>query len=323
MTVVLDDSLGQQHKELFRRVERGDYIGNIDTDSDIYIQSASGRTLLHVAVIAGNLKNVEKLVKEGKDKLVNMQDNQGDTALALVARYTGNTNIAKCMVERKIGPRDEESECMVMTTKRFRELVAENMVKTTTRFLRFLELEAENMVKTTTRFLRFLEQLAKSTIPTTHEQLAKSSVKTKKGFREDLGNSRTVKRIKRIRERVPAPNIRKSPVETEKKNQEQVEQEKCSMVETENLANKTIIETKKVEIREKLLEMQNKENVVPVLLAAANGYKVLTTYLYSKTPSNVFDGPNSQNRVLLLSLCITAEIFGKKIYSCYAYFCVK
>ena len=331
MTVVLDDSLGQQHKELFRRVERGDYIGNIDTDSDIYIQSASGRTLLHVAVIAGNLKNVEKLVKEGKDKLVNMQDNQGDTALALVARYTGNTNMAKCMVERKIGPRDEESECMVMTTKRFRELVAENMVKTTTRFLRFLELEAENMVKTTTRFLRFLElvpenmvkttttflrfleHVAKSTIPTTHEQLAKSSVKTKKGLREDLGNSRTVKRIKRIRERVPIPNIRKSTVETEKKNHEQVQQEKCIMVETENLANKSIIENKKVEIREILLEMQNKENVVPVLLAAANGYKELTAYLYSKTPSKVFDGTNSQNRVLLLSLCITAEIFGKKI----------
>jgi len=313
MTAVLDDSLGQQHKELFRRVERGDYIGNIDTDSDIYIKSASGRTLLHVAVIAGNLKNVEKLVKEGKDKLVNMQDNQGDTALALVARYTGNTNMAKCMVERKIGPRDEESECMVMTTKRFRELVAENMVKTTTRFLRFLELVPENMVKTTTTFLRFLEHVAKSTIPTTHEQLAKSSVKTKKGLREDLGNSRTVKRIKRIRERVPIPNIRKSTVETEKKNHEQVQQEKCIMVETENLANKSIIENKKVEIREILLEMQNKENVVPVLLAAANGYKELTAYLYSKTPSKVFDGTNSQNRVLLLSLCITAEIFGKKI----------
>jgi len=82
-------------------------------------------------------------------------------------------------------------------------------------------------------------------------------------------------------------------------------------IETENLANK------KVGVCEKLLEMQNRENVVPVLLAAANGYKELATYLYSKTPSNVFDGTNSQNRVLLLSLCITAEIFGKKILSYY------
>lgn len=280
MTVVLDDRLSQQHKELFRRVERGEYIGNINTDSNIYITSTSERTLLHVAVIAGNLKNVEKLVKEGKDKLVNLQDNHGDTALSLVARYTGNTDMAKCMVEKKTGPREEEAEVMVMTTKRFRELVAENTVKTIKWFLKLV-------LKSILRILRICEQLAKNT------------VESKKGNHETVGRSRTVKTIKKIRERVTP----KRTVETKKGTHEEVARE--SMVETKK-------ESKKVEIREKLLEMQNKENVIPVLLAAANGHKELTTYLYSKTPSKVFDGTNSHNRVLLLSLCITAEIFGKK-----------
>jgi len=168
----LDDSIEQQHKKMFKKVERGEHIENINNYSEIYMTSTSGRTLLHVAVIAGNLENVEKLVKTGKDKLVNMQDKQGDTALALVARYTGNTDIAKCIIEKK------------------------------------------------------------------------------KGFRENQ------------------------------------------------------------------LETKNKENVIPILIAAANGHKELTTYLYSKTPSKVFDGDDSQNRILLLSLCITAEIFGKQSFIC-------
>ena len=170
--------LDQHRKDLFTRVESGDYIGNIITDSNVCIRSASDRTLLHVAVIAGNLKNVEILVKKGKDKLVNMQDNGGDTALAFVARYTGNTDIAKCMIEKT-----KWSDSQVS--------------------------------------------------------------------------------------------------------------------------------------RENLLEIDNKEKVIPILLAAANGHKELTTYLYSKTPSKVFDGDDSQNRVLLLSLCINAEIFGKQGFLCF------
>jgi len=167
MAAVLGDSIEQQQKKLFKKVERGEDIENINNYKEISMTSTSGRTLLHVAVIAGNLENVEKLVKEGKDKLVNMQDNRGDTALALVARYTGNTDIAKCMIEKKMG------------------------------------------------------------------------------------------------------------------------------------------------FRENLLETKNKDNVIPILLAAANGHKELTTYLYYRTPPKVFDG-DSQNRILLLSLCITAEIFGKQ-----------
>ncbi|GAU25790.1 hypothetical protein TSUD_222480 [Trifolium subterraneum] len=165
--VVLDDSFGPQHKELFRKVTRGDYIGNIiNSISDVYLTSSTSvRTFLHVAVIAGNVDNVKMLMAKGKERLLLMQDKHGDTALSLVARYTGNTDMAKCMIETKHG-------------------------------------SGEN-----------------------------------------------------------------------------------------------------------LLEMQNKENIIPILMAAANGHKELTTYLYSKTPNYVFEGDDPKSRILLLSLCITAEIF--------------
>jgi hypothetical protein len=64
---------------------------------------------------------------------------------------------------------------------------------------------------------------------------------------------------------------------------------------------------------EKMLTMEGNDKIIPVLMAAAYGKKELTTYLYSKTPLEVFDGTDSKNRILLLSLCITAEIFGKQI----------
>ncbi|XP_045813960.1 uncharacterized protein LOC123907653 isoform X2 [Trifolium pratense] len=166
----LDDSFGQQHKELFRIVTRGGFIENIINlmKPDLCITSpTSGRTLLHVAVIAGNVENVKILMTEGRERLLLMQDKDGDTALSLVARYTGNTDMAKCLVETKNGS------------------------------------------------------------------------------------------------------------------------------------------------GEKLLNMQNKDKVIPILMAAANGHKDLTSYLYSQTTytSKVFDGTDSQYRILLLSLCITAEIF--------------
>ncbi|GAU25775.1 hypothetical protein TSUD_222320 [Trifolium subterraneum] len=70
----------------------------------MFSTSSSDRTILHVAVIAGHEEIVKNLVKEKrKDKLVKMKDKRGYTALALVAELTGNTNIAKCMVEKKGG----------------------------------------------------------------------------------------------------------------------------------------------------------------------------------------------------------------------------
>ncbi|PNX84233.1 ankyrin repeat-containing protein [Trifolium pratense] len=62
--------------------------------------------LLHFAAMAGNVENVKMLMEKGSDRLLLMQDKHGDTALALVARYTGNTDIAKCLVETKNGPHE-------------------------------------------------------------------------------------------------------------------------------------------------------------------------------------------------------------------------
>ncbi|KAJ1431087.1 PGG domain [Sesbania bispinosa] len=103
---VMDDSLGR-YKPLHRYIESGEwndakafFSGDVTA---IYSTSSSGRTLLHVAVIAGHEDIVEKLVKIGKDKLVKMQDTDGYTPLALAAELTGNTNIAKYMVEKRGG----------------------------------------------------------------------------------------------------------------------------------------------------------------------------------------------------------------------------
>jgi ankyrin repeat protein len=173
MAVILDESFGAQHRELLMKVARAHHIELIlnasNADVHVITSSTTGRTLLHVAVIAGNVDNVKILMKKGTERLLLMQDKDGDTALSLVARYTGNTDMAKCMVETKNGP------------------------------------------------------------------------------------------------------------------------------------------------RENLLELQNKDNITPILMAAANGHKELTTYLYSQTlsESKLFDITDSQYRILLLSLCITAEIFGK------------
>ncbi|XP_061343025.1 ankyrin repeat-containing protein ITN1-like [Gastrolobium bilobum] len=166
--LLMDDSL-RECKELHRQVEGGNwdaaYLSISEDREAIFSASASGRTVLHVAVIAGHVKIVDKLVKLGKDKLVEMKDKEGYTALALAAHYTGNTKIAKCMVEKEGG------------------------------------------------------------------------------------------------------------------------------------------------VREDLLAMENKHREIPVLLAAANGHKEMTRYLYSKTPREVLDGEDSRNRLLLLSRCITADIF--------------
>ncbi|CAL5188437.1 unnamed protein product [Lathyrus oleraceus] len=101
---VVDDSL-LHYRSLHRFIESGEWndakaFMNKD-ETAMFSTSSSGRTILHVAVIAGHEKIAKKLVKEGKDKLMKMKDNRGYTALALVAELTGNTEIAKCMVEKK------------------------------------------------------------------------------------------------------------------------------------------------------------------------------------------------------------------------------
>ncbi|KAK2373760.1 hypothetical protein P8452_46691 [Trifolium repens] len=103
---VVDDSL-RHYRSLHRFIESGEWndakvFMNRD-ETAMFSTSSSGRTILHVAVIAGHEEIVKKLVKEGKDKLVKMKDKRGYTALALVAELTGNTDVAKCLVEKKGG----------------------------------------------------------------------------------------------------------------------------------------------------------------------------------------------------------------------------
>lgn len=97
--------LRMHHKDLLRMVERGVSIENTEIDQDVYdhITSDSGGTLLHIAVMAGNVKNVEKLVREGGDKFVIKHDTLGYTALALAARYNQKVDVIECMVDSEIG----------------------------------------------------------------------------------------------------------------------------------------------------------------------------------------------------------------------------
>ncbi|KAK2373801.1 Integrin-linked protein kinase family [Trifolium repens] len=93
---VLDESFGEQHRELFRKVVRAHHIEIIinSSNADVHAITSSGRTLLHVAAIAGNVDNVKILLAKGTERLLLIQDKDGDTALSLVARYTGNTDMA-------------------------------------------------------------------------------------------------------------------------------------------------------------------------------------------------------------------------------------
>ncbi|XP_020216816.2 uncharacterized protein LOC109800448 [Cajanus cajan] len=98
----MDDGSLLHNKPLHRYVESGEWNparsiinGNYEA---IFSTSSMGRTVLHVAVIAGHEHIVEKLVNLGRHKLLKMQDNFDYTALALAADLTGNVNIARCMV---------------------------------------------------------------------------------------------------------------------------------------------------------------------------------------------------------------------------------
>jgi len=98
---VVSDNVSE-HKALYEFVEKGNW-----KVASLYLREkpdakfwapASGRTVLHVATMEGHLKIAEGLVKLGKEKLVEMQDEDGFTALALAACYSGDVNIAKCIV---------------------------------------------------------------------------------------------------------------------------------------------------------------------------------------------------------------------------------
>jgi ankyrin repeat protein len=79
---VVDDGL-RHNRLLHRYIESGrwnDAKAFMTTDETaMFSTSSSGRTILHVAVIAGHEEIVKNLVKERKDKLVKMKDKRGYT----------------------------------------------------------------------------------------------------------------------------------------------------------------------------------------------------------------------------------------------------
>lgn len=104
---VVEDNLFD-YKDLYGYVEKGDWKNAESFIKDrrgaIFSVSASrGRTVLHVATMAGHVKIIEALVETGKDALLKMQDQEGYTALALAAHLTGNADVAKCLVEKERG----------------------------------------------------------------------------------------------------------------------------------------------------------------------------------------------------------------------------
>ncbi|XP_057441209.1 uncharacterized protein LOC130733138 isoform X2 [Lotus japonicus] len=102
---IAEDNLGD-YKKLHMHVLSGEWE---DAESFIYTKrqaiyskSSWDRTVLHTAVIAGHGKIVKELVKIGKDRLVNIQDKNGYTALALAAEQAGNIEIAKYIIRGAI-----------------------------------------------------------------------------------------------------------------------------------------------------------------------------------------------------------------------------
>ena len=64
--------------------------------------TVTGGTVLHVAVVAGQVTIVEKLVELMAEKDLEIRDDNGFTALACTS-YNGNYRIAECLIGKKKG----------------------------------------------------------------------------------------------------------------------------------------------------------------------------------------------------------------------------
>jgi len=62
-----------------------------------------------------------------------------------------------------------------------------------------------------------------------------------------------------------------------------------------------------------LLTIKTNDGMIPVVLAAVKGNKNMARYLYHRTPSQVFNEDSGYTSALLLTRCITSEIFGKNL----------
>ncbi|XP_047169975.1 uncharacterized protein LOC124838425 [Vigna umbellata] len=102
---VVSDNVSE-HKDLYKFVKNGDWEGTSsylrDQPNAIFWAPPSGRTVLHVATIEGHIIIVFVLVYLGKKQLVEMKDEDGNTALALAAIY-GDIDIAKFFINAQGG----------------------------------------------------------------------------------------------------------------------------------------------------------------------------------------------------------------------------
>jgi ankyrin repeat protein len=76
---------------------------------------------------------------------------------------------------------------------------------------------------------------------------------------------------------------------------------------------KCMVENERGEaIRQDLMTLKTNDGEIPVLLAAAEGHKELTNYLYARTELEyLIDDENFHYPALLFTRCINAQIFGK------------
>ncbi|GKV14276.1 hypothetical protein SLEP1_g25176 [Rubroshorea leprosula] len=96
---VLDNNERTEFVTLFKDIYDGNWNALNSLDRIIEIIFPGGFTVLHIATIAGHLKVVNELVKIVGEEYLEIQDDNGDTALSHAA-CNGEMKIAECLVQK-------------------------------------------------------------------------------------------------------------------------------------------------------------------------------------------------------------------------------
>ncbi|GKV14292.1 hypothetical protein SLEP1_g25188 [Rubroshorea leprosula] len=99
MTGVMDNNERTEFVTLLKDIYTGDSNALKSLDKITGMIFPSGFTALHIATIAGHLKIVNELVKIMGEDYLEIQDDNGDTALSLAA-CNGEMKIAECLVQK-------------------------------------------------------------------------------------------------------------------------------------------------------------------------------------------------------------------------------
>ena len=68
-----------------------------------------------------------------------------------------------------------------------------------------------------------------------------------------------------------------------------------------------------ISLNQNLVSIKAMDGSIPIVLASGNGHKKMTRYLFTVTPLPILLQDNGRNGALLLSQCISNEIFGNII----------